>query len=129
MTRACTSCSAPSDTRRRRNHDPKTIGEPCAGEPLARIERGMGKRARSSGAAPLTTNDDRSAPRGGRPAPPRGTALLLQTPRARGDRGRRREALLDPGDPEGPKGSGPELRIPEPGHPGAGGSGPPDRDG
>ena len=35
---------------------PKIIGKPCAGKPHARIERGMGKRARAAGTAPLTTN-------------------------------------------------------------------------
>src|SRR5258708_36992603 len=54
-TRACTSSWALSDTRRRRNHVQKTVGEPYAGEPLVRIERGMGNRARKS-TAPLTTS-------------------------------------------------------------------------
>jgi Group II intron, maturase-specific domain len=39
-----------------RNHVPKTVGEPCAGEPHARIERGTGKRVRPAATAPLTTN-------------------------------------------------------------------------
>ena len=54
-TRACISSWAPSATRRQRNHVQKIIGKPCAGKPHARIERGMGKRARK-GTAPLTTN-------------------------------------------------------------------------
>jgi hypothetical protein len=57
MGSACTDSAAPSAIRRQRNHAKKTIGEPCAGKSLARFERGMGKRACSSGAAPLTTND------------------------------------------------------------------------
>ncbi len=57
-TRACTSSWALSDTRRQRNHVQKTVGEPCAGKPHARIERGMGNRACSADTAPLTTNDE-----------------------------------------------------------------------
>ena len=43
---------APSATRRRRNHVKKTIGKPYAGKPHVRIERGMGKRARTRHRAP-----------------------------------------------------------------------------
>jgi RNA-directed DNA polymerase len=46
----------PSATRRLRNHAQKIIGKPCAGKSHARIERGMGKRVRCAGTAPLTTN-------------------------------------------------------------------------
>jgi hypothetical protein len=60
MTRACTNCSAPSATRRQRNHAKKTERKPCAGKPHARIERGMGKRTGNS-TAPLTTNVDQHA--------------------------------------------------------------------
>ena len=56
MGSACTDCVAPSATRRQRNHARATIGEPCAGKPLARFERRMGNRACSPGTAPLTTN-------------------------------------------------------------------------
>ena len=53
---ACTVFAVPFAIRRQRNHAQKTIGEPCAGKLLARFERRMGKRARSAGTAPLTTN-------------------------------------------------------------------------
>jgi hypothetical protein len=56
-TSASIACGGPSVIRRQRNHVSKTIGKPCAGKPHARFERGMGNRARSASAAPLTTND------------------------------------------------------------------------
>jgi hypothetical protein len=55
--RACTDCAEPSDIRRQRNHAQTTVGEPCAGESLARFERGMRKRVGCAGTAPLTTNE------------------------------------------------------------------------
>jgi hypothetical protein len=55
MTTGSTDWAVPCATRRLRNHVKKTTGKPCAGKPHARIERGMGKRARE-GTAPLTTN-------------------------------------------------------------------------
>jgi hypothetical protein len=48
--------AGPSVIRRRRNHARKTVGEPYAGKPHVRIERGMGKRGRAAARAPLTTN-------------------------------------------------------------------------
>ena len=55
-----TACAAPSAIRRQRNHARKIIGKPDAGKPHVRIERGMGKRART-GTAPLTTNGSERA--------------------------------------------------------------------
>ncbi len=53
---ACIDYVAQSAIRGWRNHVQKPIGEPCAGKLHARFERGMGKRARATGTAPLTTN-------------------------------------------------------------------------
>ena len=91
-TRACTSSWAPSDTRRRRNHVQKTVGKPCAGEPHARIERGMGNRVRCAGTAPLTTSETR---RGG--APPSGCSRPpgARPPGAGGRRGAARRLSRD----------------------------------
>jgi len=99
-TRACTSSWAPSATRRRRNHVQKTVGKPCAGEPHARIERGMGKRAGSTGSAPLTTNGParrKSGPgsprRGHRRGPALGQTCLRHTARTSSGGDRRRRCL------------------------------------
>src|SRR5690625_280214 len=51
-----TGFAAPFAIRGLRNHVKRSIGKPWAGEPHARIERGIGKQAHT-GTAPLTTND------------------------------------------------------------------------